>query len=104
MLGEQREIEVEGFAWDFEPDGNVAHLAGHDVRIADVNAVLAFGPMFLRSLSEHAATYVMVGRDNRNRSLLIYPVATPEHGIWKPVTGWQSGDAHRLLQEGGRLS
>ncbi len=102
MVGKRRHIEVEGFLWDFEADGNVEHLAQHDVRIADVNAVLAFGPLFFHNGREHAATYGMVGRDGRNRSLIIYLRPTAEGGVWKPITGWQSRLAHRILEQEGR--
>lgn len=103
MVGNRRHIEVEGFFWDFDPDGNVEHRAQHDVRIADVNAVLAFEPLFFQNAGEHAATYAMIGRDSRQRSLIIYLVPTAEGGVWKPITGWRGRLAHRILEQEGRI-
>jgi hypothetical protein len=101
MVGEPLGIEVTGLLWDYEPGGNVEHLARNDVAPADVQAVLDNGPLFFRGLESRTSTHAIVGRDNRGRSLLIYIIATPELGIWKPVTGWRSQVARRLLHNEG---
>lgn len=103
MVGERHHINVEGFLWDFEADGNVEHLARHNVRIADVNAALGFGPLFFQNIQARSATYAMIGRDGSNRSLIIYLVPTADDGIRKPITGWQSRLAHHILEQEGRI-
>jgi hypothetical protein len=105
MVGEPEAIRVEAFAWDFTATGNVRHLAGHDVRIEDVEAVLDFEPMYFSAPSSlhRRATHAMVGRDGHNRSLIIFMLETLQPGVWEPVTGWRSRLAHRLLAEEGRI-
>jgi hypothetical protein len=103
VVGERKSIEVSGFVWDFENDGNVEHLARHGVSVVDVYAVLASGPLFYLNIGEHAARYAMVGHDAKRRSLIIYLLPTAEASVWKPVTGWQSALAHSLLEQEGKL-
>jgi hypothetical protein len=103
VVGERDEIEVNDFAWDYAPTGNVAHLARHGVSVDDVYAVLGWGPLYFRNLPGRRASHVMIGRDSHDRSLLITLLSTSEIGTWEPVTGWQSAAAHRVLEEEGRI-
>jgi hypothetical protein len=101
MVGERAVLHVAGFLWDFTPGGNVEHLARHDLTITDIDDVLRASPLYFRSLDTGAATHAMIGRDAQSRSLLIYLVPTTTSGIWKPVTGWQSSLAHKILEQEG---
>src|SRR5438552_5619895 len=103
MVGERVNIRVIGLSWDYLEDGNVEHLAKHDVLASNAEAVLANSPLFFRNVPGHRATHVMIGTDNRGRSLYISLAPTPEAGEWKPMTGWRSGLAHRLLEREGTL-
>lgn len=102
MVGERDDITVEAFAWYYGPEGNVAHLAAHDVTVEDVYSVLAGRPLYYRNLPGRRATHVMIGRDQRRRSLFVTLLATAEPGEWLPVTGWRSAVAHRILAQEGR--
>ena len=95
-MEEPAEIELLGFLWEYEPDGNVEHLARHDVSPDDVYAVLQSSPMFFLNLPEPTASHIMIGPDGRGRVLYIALLATPETGIWKAVTGWDSRLARRI--------
>ena len=99
------EIRVDGFEWDFDPGGNVDHLAVHEVTPGDVRHVHEHDPIYVRNLPSlgRSATHVMVGRDARSRSLAIFMVETARTGIWYVVTGRRGADAHQLLERHGRL-
>jgi hypothetical protein len=105
MVGEPEDIDVQAFAWDHNPGGNVEHLARHGVTPEDVEAVLDFVPLFFMAEAEadRRSTHAMVGRDGRNRSLVIYLIAVFPPGVWEPVTGWRSALAHELLEREGRI-
>lgn len=104
MAGEAVGVDVQGFEWDYSEEGNINHLARHDVTSEDVEAVLAWDPLYFRNEVAGSATYVMVGQDRRGRSLLVFLRPTTTLGVYKPVTAWQSGDAHELLRREGRIS
>jgi hypothetical protein len=102
---EEAQIVVYGFEWDFEPGGNVEHLASHDVTPADVHYVHEHEPIYVRNVPSlrRAATHVMVGRDSRARSLVIFIAETQRPGIWYVVTARRGADAHKLLERHGRI-
>ena len=102
VVGRRQELVVDDFAWDYGPGGNIEHLRGHEIEREDIEAVLRFGPLYFRNPGAQTSTHAMVGRDSKNRSLLIYLIPTPAPGVWKPVTGWRSGLAHQLLEREGR--
>lgn len=102
---ESGEMVVDGFEWNFDPGGNVDHLAVHEVTPADVRFVYEHDPIYVRNVPSLAptSTHVMVGRDSRIRSLAIFIVETARTGIWYVVTGRRGADAHELLERHGRI-
>ena len=96
MIREQVDIDVLGLEWDAE---NEAHVAEHGLAVEDVVAVFQNNPMFFRNLLNRGGTHVMIGYDQRNRSLYISIVETMTEGVWRVVTGWQSRVARRLLRD-----
>ena len=96
MVGDSSNIVVSGFLWDYSLQGNVAHLALHDVKPDDVYAVLSNSPIFFDNVPGRTATHVMVGPDNKDRVLYVALLATSESGIWQPVAGWESRLARRI--------
>lgn len=61
MVGEPAEIEVAGFVWDFDPGGNVDHLALHEVTPGDVRYMHEHDPIYVRNIPSlrRGATHVM---------------------------------------------
>jgi hypothetical protein len=72
------ELIVDGFEWDYSEDGNVNHLLKHEITTRDADAALRTNPLFREVLKSDSATHIMIGRDGRGRSLLIWLRATPE--------------------------
>jgi hypothetical protein len=101
VVGDPADINVLGFAWDFEPGGNVEHLSLHDVEWTDVEAVLAGEPRFFLNPPSptRRASHAMVGYDGKVRALIVFLVATDDEGIWEPITGWESREARLVLAE-----
>ena len=103
MVRDRVQIRIVDFDLDFGPLGNVVHLRDHDVEVANLYELLDFGPLTYRNIEGQGGTHVMIGRDSRSRSLYVTLRATPEAGVWHPVTGWRSKLAHQILQQEGRL-
>jgi hypothetical protein len=81
VVQERVDLTVISFAWDFNPEGNVRHLADHGVSIENVNAFHANDPLFFRNVLGRAASHVMVGRDNRGQSLYVTLKVTAQPGV-----------------------
>src|SRR5688572_8346759 len=100
MVGEPvAGVEVNELAWD--PDGNVAHIAAHDVTPADVHAVLRNVPLFFSNLPGRTATHVMIGEDARGRVLYV-PMMHKGGGRWRVVTAFENRSVRRMWQERSR--
>ena len=101
MVNEPREVDIRGFRWLVR---NIMHLLNeHDVTVDDVLDVIERPYLTFRSLDNRASSHVIVGRDGRARSLILYVSETNERGRWFVHTGWESELAHRLLEQEGLL-
>lgn len=97
MAGERTAIEIQGFRWLAR---NVAHLLNeHDVTVDDVLSVVEGEYLAFRAPAGRSSTHVIIGRDARGRSLILYLSETTVRGTWFVHTGWQDAIAHRLLEE-----
>jgi len=103
LVGERTDLVVISLLWDFAADGNVAHLARHGLQPENINAVLMNQPIFFRNVPGRRASHVMIGRDDRDRSLYVTLLAAGRPGYWAPVTGWRSALAHEILQREGLI-
>src|SRR3954453_12230894 len=103
MVRQRVQIRVVNFDLGFEAGGNVEHLQAHDVQVVDLYDVLERGPLFFRNLEGRSGSHAMIGRAGRGRSLYVTLRATPEPGVWHPVTGWRSRLAHNILQKEGLI-
>ena len=74
-------------------DANATEMARHHVRAGEAFQVLAGQPVYLPNKRERAAALVMIGRTVGGRWLTIPLAPTGTHGIWRPVTAWDSSAA-----------
>jgi hypothetical protein len=103
VVGVPAEIVVGDLSWDHSEGRNVDHLAQHGVTPADVSSLLDYKPLFFLNLPGRSATHLMIGRDQRGRSLLVALARTRDENVWYPVTAWQSRVAHEILEKEGLL-
>jgi hypothetical protein len=83
------DIQVTDFEWDWDEDGNVDHIARHEVHPEDVNEVKDKAPRF--GLNAAGRTHIMIGANRAGRYLHVAMVATPRSGCWFVVTAnWLS--------------
>lgn len=78
------------FDWD-DPDaenGNVAKLARRKIRPQDVEAVWGNAPSYKRNKKAGTATWLMTGRDDGGRKLLVGILwADPSQRVLRAITG-----------------
>lgn len=87
---------IDSWAWDYEEDGNVEHLATHEVTPRIVLEVAAMGPKFRDNVEERTATHQMIGPDKAMDWWTICIVEDDQvEGRWKAITGWTSTDGER---------
>jgi hypothetical protein len=81
--------------WD---EANESHLADHGLTAEMVEEVLDNDPLFFNNVPGRTATHVMIGVTNSGSHLRISILET-HPGVWRPITGWRSSEAHRLWQQ-----
>ncbi len=80
------DVEVVGFEWDWDEDGNVDHIGRHAVSPEDVGEVKDNKPRFGQNPAYKSATHIMVGPNLAGRYLHVAMIPTFRHGYWFVVT------------------
>lgn len=74
--------------FDFD-DGNLEKLARRGISPSHVRQVHRNGPMFRRNKRSVTATWLMTGRDDGGRELVVAVLWADEaERILRPITGW----------------
>jgi hypothetical protein len=91
VVGRQRdEPEIEAFLWDYSPNANVEHIAGHSVTPLDVQNVRDNEPHFFDARPEYFGC-VMLGPNMEGRYLYVAMFETQIMGVWQVITAhWLS--------------
>jgi hypothetical protein len=87
-------IEVEAFEWD---DDNIGHLHP-SATVAMIEEARLNNPIYLINRPGRTATHVMIGRAANGMHVHV-PILQVREGVWRPVTGWRSREAHQLWNE-----
>jgi hypothetical protein len=85
-------MKIEGVIWDEDddPDGNVAHIAEHDITIDEVEDVL-YNPRNTTGPSNHAGRMLTCGWTETDRFICVsWERAEDDPLIVKPVTAFDS--------------
>lgn len=86
-------MEIVGWLWD---EGNIAHLARHEVTPKVVLEVADRQPAFRENLDDRTAELQMIGPDEKFEWWTICILqSVDEPGLWKAITGWRSNDQER---------
>ena len=88
-MARQTFIEIEHFQWDEENENHQTH--GLNVWIAD--QVKDNTPVFFPNERDKTGSHKMIGPDNDQRFWTVILVRTDTPKIWRPITGWPSGDS-----------
>jgi len=84
-------VEVTGFSWDYEEDGNIKHIARHRVSRSDLEEVGSVAPRFFRNSRTEGASHVMIAPNRKGRFMRAAIVEGPMIGKWYVVTAhWLS--------------
>ena len=88
-------MHIRGFEWDREddPEGNIAHIARHDVVPEEVEEALVDDPLVLRTGD---GRYLAYGKTGDGRPLFVVLVSKAG-GIVRPLTARAMTDAERRL-------
>ncbi len=95
--GEYLLPNITGLDWDDDQDaeGNVRHLARHQVSVGEVAEVMTSAPVFVRVETEGNNPYfVAIGHTASGRLLEIWSIyyeSPPKAGWWRTVTALDAG-------------
>lgn len=105
-------MEICGLIWDDEddPEGNVRHIARHDVQPWEVREVLESAPVFLEVEESFGPNpvFVAIGCTVSGRLLEVWGIHfqnPPREGWWRTVTAMDARPRYRriyLKERGGR--
>ncbi len=90
-------MRIEGVIWDEDddPDGNVAHIAEHDISIDEVEDVM-YDPRNRTGPSNHAGRMLTCGETETGRFICVaWERAGDDPLIVKPVTAFDSNPPGR---------
>jgi hypothetical protein len=90
-------MRIDGVIWDEDddPDGNVAHIAEHDISIDEVEDVL-FNPLNKTGPSNHVGKMLTCGETETGRFICVSWVAAEESPlVVRPVTAFDSNPPRR---------
>jgi hypothetical protein len=101
VAGKRAPIQVESLQWS---DYGIAHMLAHGLTIPEAASILDNDPLFFENVPSpnRIATHVIVGRSDLNHSLMLF-VSELSAGHWYVHTGYRNAEAHRILEQEGRL-
>jgi uncharacterized DUF497 family protein len=89
-------VRISNFEWD---DGNELHLSlGHGIEPDEAEEVFTGTPLYRRTKRGH---YAALGPAASGR-LLVIVFESKEHGVVRPITGWDMSVAERRYYQSRR--
>ncbi|MDF3042196.1 MAG: hypothetical protein K0Q71_4902 [Thermomicrobiales bacterium] len=65
-----------------------AKMWEHGIHFHQLSEVLNHPRFAVRNRKNHAADYLLIGRDNSGRCITIPMLPTDNHHLWRPITAW----------------
>lgn len=84
-------IRVDRLIWD---EGNIAHIARHDVTLQEVEEVCHNDPVFI---SGHSGRLMAIGTSHSGRAISVILDPKDEEGVWFIVTARSADRKERTL-------